>query len=239
MNPDRLERVLASLHETDPGSSVLHRLCVVSAATSKSDGAGISRLDGAAHTVLEVTNEQAATVESLQATFGEGPCIDAVSQGLPAFEPDLGSDEAMTRWPHFSPRALDCGIGAAFAFPLMRKGRPLGALDVYSERPRQLEHSQVDDLLLVADLASIAVESAGGSPVVEGTDLRTEGAEPWAHPAVVHHAVGMVSAQLGVGVDEALLRLRARAFALAQPVEALARDVIERRTHARQWGSGD
>ena len=39
----------------------------------------------------------------------------------------------------------------------------------------------------------------------------------------------MVSVQLGVGVGEALARLRARAFANDTPVTALAAEVIARR----------
>jgi hypothetical protein len=45
----------------------------------------------------------------------------------------------------------------------------------------------------------------------------------------VHQAAGMASAQLGVSVDEALLRLRTQAFADDRQVADLARDVVDRR----------
>ena len=44
--------------------------------------------------------------------------------------------------------------------------------------------------------------------------------------AVVHQATGMISAQLHVGVDEALVRLRGRAFAVDRAVEAVAAEVV-------------
>jgi hypothetical protein len=46
---------------------------------------------------------------------------------------------------------------------------------------------------------------------------------------VVHQASGMVAVQLGVGVGEALVRLRAYAFAQDCPLTAVAGDVVGRR----------
>ena len=45
----------------------------------------------------------------------------------------------------------------------------------------------------------------------------------------VHQATGMVMIQCDVGAEEALLRLRARAFASGVTLSALAREVVERR----------
>jgi len=47
--------------------------------------------------------------------------------------------------------------------------------------------------------------------------------------AVVHQAAGMISVQLDVDVAEALLRLRARAYALDRPMADVAADVVARR----------
>ena len=46
---------------------------------------------------------------------------------------------------------------------------------------------------------------------------------------VVHQAAGMVSAQLDVSVAEALIRLRAHAFANDRPLTDVAQDVVARR----------
>jgi hypothetical protein len=47
--------------------------------------------------------------------------------------------------------------------------------------------------------------------------------------AVVHQAVGMVSVQLSIGVEEALVILRARAIVTGQQLAELAAAVVERR----------
>ncbi len=46
--------------------------------------------------------------------------------------------------------------------------------------------------------------------------------------AVVHQAAGMVSIQLDISVGEALVRLRAHAFATDRPLTEVAREVIAR-----------
>ncbi len=48
----------------------------------------------------------------------------------------------------------------------------------------------------------------------------------------VYRAVGMIMAQLGVGADEALARLRADAFVCGRTAHDVARDVL---THRRRF----
>lgn len=49
----------------------------------------------------------------------------------------------------------------------------------------------------------------------------------------VYRAVGMIMAQLRIGADEALARLRADAFARDRTAQAVAREVL---THRRHFG---
>jgi hypothetical protein len=46
---------------------------------------------------------------------------------------------------------------------------------------------------------------------------------------VVHQAAGMVSVQLGIGVTEALVRLRGHAFLTDRSIDDVSRDVVDRR----------
>ena len=48
-------------------------------------------------------------------------------------------------------------------------------------------------------------------------------------PMRVHQAAGMVMVQLGVTIDEALLRMRATAFAEGLTVDELADAIVQRR----------
>jgi AmiR/NasT family two-component response regulator len=70
------------------------------------------------------------------------------------------------------------------------------------------------------------LEAQSGAPRGElGAGLKGQ----WAHRAAVHQATGMVAVQLGVGLAEAIARLRARAFGSERSVYDVAIDVVERR----------
>ena len=47
--------------------------------------------------------------------------------------------------------------------------------------------------------------------------------------AVVHQATGMITIQLGTSLADALLRLRAHAYASGRTVSDIAADVVDRR----------
>jgi hypothetical protein len=44
----------------------------------------------------------------------------------------------------------------------------------------------------------------------------------------VYQAAGMISVQMGVSLEEALVRLRAHAFAVGTPLDNVAGDVVRR-----------
>ncbi len=127
----------------------------------------------------------------------------------------------------------------AFAFPLMWGGQALGALDVYSQRRGDLTPDQVEDSMMLADLAALAVEHFDAASTIDGVDLAAEPSDTWIHSAVVHNASGMVSAQLDIHVDEALLRMRAVAFVTGRPLADIARDVLDRQLRIQSWAEHD
>ncbi len=68
------------------------------------------------------------------------------------------------------------------------------------------------------DSASGISELNGYHPLKGLSDSRAE----------VYQAVGMISVQLGVSLEEALVRLRAHAFAASTPLDEIAGDVVGR-----------
>ena len=98
----------------------------------------------------------AETVEEMQYTFGEGPCVDAFSSRQPVLIPDLAVVEVV-RWPGFRDGALAAGIRAAFGFPILIGTVCIGALDLYHDRPGELSEEQLADAAVVADVAGRTV----------------------------------------------------------------------------------
>ncbi|MDP9074646.1 MAG: ANTAR domain-containing protein [Actinomycetota bacterium] len=142
---------------------------------------------------------------------------------MPVFETDLAARPPV-RWTGFAGPAVDAGIGAVFAFPLRLGAARLGALCLYQAQPGTLGDDSYADALIAADVITDAIltRQTGVSEeahMAESTDDR-------AFHAQVHQASGMVSVQLNIGVGEALVRLRARAFSTERPVGDVAADVV-------------
>jgi hypothetical protein len=193
------------------------------------DGAGISMVTREGHRgVVCATDDISARIEDMQFTLGEGPCVDAVSAGTPVLVSDLTDERDLNpdRWPTFLGLAAEAGVRATFAFPLNIGAIMVGALDLYRRLPGELTAEQLAAALLAADAAAVALlDLAGDDDDSFGEDhaLRS------AYHFQVHRASGMLVAQLGVPIEEALLRLRAYAYASGRAVEAVATDIVERR----------
>jgi GAF domain-containing protein len=224
---DRLSRILARLSSGDDAAPGAIRLCQVCADVAAMSGAGIMLMSGdVPGGSVCTTNEVSTLIEELQYTLGEGPCVDAYRQDRPVLEPEL-ADPGTPRWFAFTPPAVEAGVRAIFGFPLQVGAVRLGALNLYRDRPGPLSEDQYANALVLADVAARAVlgmqaQAPPGAlaPELEvGANLRL----------VVHQASGMVAAQLGVSVGEALIRLRAYAFAHDRLVTEVAEEVVGRR----------
>ena len=227
MSGERRMRILEQLVETGIDRLTPNRLGEVCRDATGMTGASIMLMTGdQARGSIGATDAVSARIEELQLTLGEGPCIDAYELDWPVLEPDLASP-AEPRWVAFSGPAVEAGVRAIYGFPVRLGALRLGALDLYRDRPGPLTDDQHADALVVADVAAITLlalesDSSAGSIIRDleaGSGLQR----------VVHQASGMVSAQLDVPVGEALLRLRAHAFAHDQPLVEVATDVVARR----------
>lgn len=182
--------------------------------------------------IIAATDGPAMELEELQFTLGEGPCVDASQTGRPVLQPDLART-APLRWPAFAGGALEAGVRALFAFPLRVGAIRVGVLDLYRDRAGPLSTDDLTEALSFADAATlILLHEQAGSPVLVSIPVLDDRAQ-------VHQATGVVSVQAGVGLAEALVLLRARAFADQRPLDDLAREVLagtaDFRGDQRQW----
>lgn len=224
MPAERLVRILGLLAATDVSDG--RRLCEVAAEVTALSGAGVMLLTaGTPQASICTTDRVSSTIEELQYTLGEGPCVDAHRSGAVITEPDLAG-AAPSRWTAFSPRAVNAGARAVFGFPIRIGAVRLGALNLYRDQPGPLNDDQHADALVMAEVAARAILGAqAGAPTGRlGADL--DDTDQW---LVVHQAAGMVSIQLDITVADALVRLRAHAFGTDRLVTEIAQDVVDRR----------
>jgi len=189
-------------------------------------GAGMSVAGHDGGTVFTTaTDTISRRIEDLQWTLGEGPCVDALSQGMPVIVSDLSNDPdlATERWPTFLAEASSLGVQAVFAFPMQIGVIKLGVLDLYRLIPGPLAPESLAAALVAADAGSTALlELRGGVAEADGVFVLP-------FQVQVHQATGMVQVQLRVTAADALLRLRSRAFVEGRGLIDVAVDVVERR----------
>ena len=205
------------------------RICKLCVETLAVTGAGIAMVTAGGHRgVVCATDDASATIEDLQLTLGEGPCVDAAATGSPVLLSDLAQspDVAVERWPAFMEGAATAGVRAVFAFPLRVGAINVGVLDLYRDQPGELKTDELAAALVAADAAALALlhlDVDGADAFADDHDSRAS------YQLQLHQATGMVMAQTGGTIEQAFLMLRARAFAEGRPLAELAGDVVARR----------
>jgi hypothetical protein len=200
-------------------------MSAVAAAMGVGSAAATLRGRRPAAQVTAASDAVARAAYDLEVALGEGPAVTAMTAGVPV-SADGGS--LPDRWPLYGPAIGELGIRAVVAVPLRHASGFLGTLCVYSpelvlpDRVVALAGHFADavtyTMLLPPDLP--ADGDVRDEPLFGESDYQ----------AVVHQAAGMVSVQVGCGIDDAECLLRARAFADSQPVEEVALSVLRQET---------
>ena len=177
---------------------------------------------------IAASNESAVRIDQLQATVGEGPTLEAPIAGIPILIADLSSIEYSRRWPAFIQGVGGIELRALFAFPLQIGAARLGVLTLTRRVPGRLSNTALADALRVADVITLLLLGRDGGLVDDFSERWLEG-PLWTRG--VHQATGMLIAQLGVDAEQALVRLRAFAFAENLSLAQAADAVLDRQVH--------
>jgi GAF domain-containing protein len=206
------------------------RLCEVAVELLPVIGASVSLRSEGMPVQLSASSAQAAHLAQIQATLGDGPCQSALEDGAPVLACDLTTGRDAGRWPVFAQQATEAGVRAVYAVPLGSGAVCVGTLDLYRDRPGGLTDRQLHTARVVAGVMTVALMA-----LPHGDEPGTQDGDDWLSGLATGHdevyqAVGMIMAQLGVGADDALARLRADAFAHGRTALDVAQDVIAHRT---------
>ncbi|MFD0517056.1 GAF and ANTAR domain-containing protein [Paractinoplanes durhamensis] len=229
---EHLARVARLIADHGPDVAILCDAFV--AGPTDVHGAGLAVMTPLVQQVRYISDQVSAQVEELQVMLGEGPCVEAFTRRQPVLVSDLDDPHWLRHWPMFAPAAVGAGARAVFALPMQVGAICVGVVDLYRSGPGALGGDDLAEALAFADAATellLAEHLPGGE--LPGSS-RT-----FSHRAVVHQATGMVSAQLGVPVADAFLRLRAYAFAAERALDEVAGEVVGRRLRFDQTEDTD
>jgi GAF domain len=215
------------------GLTAADALCRACVDLLEVDGAAISVMyEGATRGTFGSSGELSRRLDEFQFTLGEGPCLDAVAKGRPMLAADLGAASEQ-RWPAYAGAVLAAGVRAVFATPVVVAAVRVGAIGVFRHLPGPLSPDRLAGLFHAADLAGLplldligrrdlALTSAGDPSDAWSELISLERVE-------VYQATGMIMFQVGVEPPDALVRLRAYAYAHDQTATEVAQAVLQRR----------
>ena len=225
------------------------QLCRACVQVLEVDGASISVIDGVEmRGTFGSRGGLSRTLDELQVTFGEGPCLDAVASGRPVLVDDL-DDAAEQRWPALTGAFLEQGVRAVYALPIAVSATCIGALDLYRHRSGPLGEPALSGGMWAARLAARPLLDLMTADV--DWQAAGESEAPWEQLASlerveVYQATGVLIAALDVTPAEALVRLRAYAIGHSMPISQVAYALLDKRlratadgewtsAHGREW----
>lgn len=163
----------------------------------------------------------ASGLDETQLDLGVGPCWHAYATGIPVIVPNLRQDSGGA-WPMLRTAAAEHNILSVYALPMRVGSVGVGAVNLYARSAHALSARQVADALVLAEWTARRIMRAELDAL--GDDASANGSPR----RFVHQATGMVIAQLRVSPEDALLIIRAHAFASGRPVREVAEAIIAR-----------
>lgn len=222
---DRMQRVtkLLSTQRTLP-AKLEAVVALVERTIPNCHAAGIILLVDGKPTSAAVSDRLALEIDLVQYRTGEGPCLAAMDTASAVKIEVLESDSRFIR---FAPGALDRQIHSVLSIPLIALEQVVGALNLYSHLPNAFDTATEE---AVQPMADYAAESIGTSPLYASALDLVEGlVETMESRALINRAVGVIMAGERRTAEEALDRLRELALASSEPMQVVARWVLEER----------
>jgi hypothetical protein len=179
--------------------------------------------DNYAGATIAASGPSSRRLEELQFSLGEGPGIDAFASRRPVLVADLLA-HGSSRWPGFAPAAHDQAVRAVFAFPLQVGAARAGAMDVYRDQPGPLSARALTQAFTFAEVAMDALvdgqnNAQNGTTAMDLDDVLANRLE-------VYQAQGMVMVDLGVGIDDAMARIRGHSYVTSRYISDVAKDIV-------------
>jgi transcriptional regulator with GAF, ATPase, and Fis domain len=208
----QMARALLQIHSVEGTLETVVRLAVEIVYGCEHAGILTAERRGGVRTAA-ATGEIVYWCHNLQGQLREGPCYDALWQHQTFYAADMRAD---TRWPNYAPRAAAAGVGSVLGFQLSVGDDSLGALDLYSAKPRAFNQRAEKIGTIFAAQAAVAMAWAKTE-----SNLR----EAIASRQAIGEACGILMERYRVTAEQAIALLRRVSQAHNIKVRALAAEI--------------
>lgn len=207
-DPRTLAEVLVDfarlMGETPEAESILTALADHCTELLSVDGAGVLLVEEGRLVVATTNSELGRVVEEAEAELAEGPCTESASTGEQISVPDL--EAARDLYPRFAERVLPAGVGGVHALPMFHRSGWIGALNVVTSEPGELDTGQVNTAQLLVEVAISYLANSRAFAEASRTAEQLQGALD--SRVVIEQAKGTLAERHGIGLSEAFERLR-------------------------------
>ena len=195
------------------------------------DGAGLTLLERDRPDIVVATAAFVTAIDDIQYSIGQGPCIQAASDGRPVLSGSLGGD---ARWPRFGGRVARMGVHSVVSLPLLTPDGVVGAMNVYAHAKDTFDDRSAELGMVFAMPAAIAVQNA--HVLAQTRRLAEQLQQALQARGVVERAVGILLSRSGGTETEAMQRLRELSQSEHRKLSVVAQSIVDeavRRADAR------
>jgi GAF domain-containing protein len=218
-----IQELRRALPEADDLLAGLLRLAEATRTVLEVDGAGLTLVhaDGPPRWVA-ATDAAMELLVQVQQDFGEGPYLQAYTQGRAVVIQDLG---AAPTWVRLAAVVGQLHVRGVLSVPISLADQPVGTLDVYSTRARAWTAHELEAL---GEFAAVAGELVHTSVELAARELELAQLRQALTSRIwIEQAKGVLAATQGISPEEAFQRLRRRARASSRKLAEVAQEVVQ------------
>lgn len=184
--------------------------------------------DGIPNTAAS-TGEVARELDERQYAAGHGPCLDAARY---AHEMPILDMATESRWPDYTPRAIELGVLSSLAIPLPLREAVIGAMNLYAAQPHAFDADAERVARTFASYAAITIYNA--QIFADNSVLAVQMQEALASRAVIEQAKGIVMGSRRCTADEAFGVLRTLSQVSNTKLRVVAQALVDTAVDPRQ-----
>jgi len=171
-------------------------------------GSGVTMAEEGRLRFVTAVSQASGDLERIQEEQQAGPCRDAYDTGEAVRVSDVRQES--TRWPEFAATAARVGVAGVAGIPMRLADQIIGALNLYSPRPREWSDEDIAVAGVLADVATSYVVNA--SKLRQQEQLSEQLQHALESRIVIEQAKGITAQQNAVTVEQAyqLMRQHAR-----------------------------
>lgn len=159
---------------------------------------GITVIRSKRPTTVATSDSRARSLDELQNTFGDGPCLTALRTDTVVYVPDLDAD---CRWPAYSAAARRAAIGSILALPMQLRTSAQAVVNLYAPVKHGFSQQAIDAAESLTGTAAKALDLALN--IAHLRDARDDLSAALKSRTVIDTAIGAIMAQNRCGRDAA------------------------------------